>query len=347
MQVEQHKRIIERAHQLSPETLPETIVDRTRERQKLLQCLIPAEHGLAPTCAWFYGPPGTGKTALARSIAQERFAGHNRVSAYVNCWERPTLYSTLQVLCEQLRILRADAQDTNVKLARLKQTLNTRPALLILDEIDRLMPKECDSILYQLLRLPRVGLFCISGDSRAFAAIDSRIRSRLAPVLVHLTKYNRSQLSAILEVRARSALAVGTYTQQTLNCIAEIADGDARRAICVLLNAAITAEQQNAQKISVRHVLHDMSKWKRLIESARVQSLSQHQMLIHQLVKKHRSVSARTLRQLYELECHKKSLTPVARRTFVKYIAILIRTDLIKSQGHNCGGSGRILTTIS
>ena len=112
MEFNSQSRIISRADLLSPETLPEKITGRTEQVEKLLQCLRPMAKGAAPISAWLYGPPGTGKTAIARSVAPQTGNSPSVIGLYVNCWERPSLYSVVQALCEQLRVLGADAQDT-------------------------------------------------------------------------------------------------------------------------------------------------------------------------------------------------------------------------------------------
>ncbi len=146
MKFNSNSQIIERAEFLSPDILPEKITGRTEQQDKLRQCLKPMKKSCRPISAWLYGPAGTGKTTIARKVAHQVCSSQYRLSLYVNCWERPTLYSVVQALCEQLRILGAEVQDTNVKLTRLRQVLKEKTVLIILDEIDRPMPKERESM---------------------------------------------------------------------------------------------------------------------------------------------------------------------------------------------------------
>jgi Cdc6-like AAA superfamily ATPase len=142
MEFDSHSQIIERAEFLSPDVIPQKIVGRTDQIRKFRQCLKPMEKGCSPISAWLHGPPGTGKTTIARRISEQVCRSQYSILLYVNCWERPTLYSVLHALCEQLNVFNADVHDTNVKLTRLKQTLKDKTALIILDEFDRPMPKE-------------------------------------------------------------------------------------------------------------------------------------------------------------------------------------------------------------
>ena len=109
MELNPRSNIIERAEFLSPETIPEKITGRAGQVKKLQCCLRPMEKGSAPVSAWLYGPPGTGKTVIACKIAEQACSSPYRVSLYVSCWQRPTLYSVVQALCEQLKILGAEA----------------------------------------------------------------------------------------------------------------------------------------------------------------------------------------------------------------------------------------------
>ena len=341
MEFNSQSEIIERADFLSPDIMPEKITGRTRHLKKLHQCLKSMEKGCAPTSAWLYGAPGTGKTVIARKVAEQACSSQYRISLYVNCWERPTLYSVVQALCEQLKILGAEAQDTSAKLARLKQDLKNRTTLIILDEIDRPMPREREAIIYQLLQLPKTGLFCISSNTATFFELEARVRSKLAPVQLHLPKYSASELKDILAERALDALAPNTCADCILQKIASLAGGDARAALYILLKTAITTEDKRAQRISTKHIPADISTWQRLEKTARIEALPQHQKLIYKLIKKHGQISSTKLRELYLLDCYSQSSEPVRRRTFSRYLRLLAHNDFIRIEPRAIGGPGK------
>lgn len=326
-----------------PETIPPRIIGRTANVRKLKECLWPMEMSAAPISAWLHGPAGTGKTVVARKVADGFCQSAHRISLYVNCWERPTLYSVVQALCKQLKVLGADAQDTNVKLSRLGQALRNTTTLIILDEFDRPMPKERDSIVYRLLQLSKVGLFCISNTDSAFLGLEKRIQSRLSPARMHFSRYPTGEIEAILTDRARNALVAGTFSSKALQKIAALAQGDARAALHILLQTAIIAEQNHAQRITSRHIPSDWSAWAQSEQKHRLKSLPEHQRLICELVKKHKQVSSTSLRNLYETVCGKLSIEPVAQRTFLKYVALLARNDFLTVEHKGSGGPGRLL----
>jgi orc1/cdc6 family replication initiation protein len=336
-------RIISRADLLMPETIPYKITGRSKQMDRLRECMRPMGKGAAPFSAWLYGPAGSGKTAVARKVAGEFCQSAHRVFLYVNCWERPTLYSVVQALCEQLKVLGADAQDTNVKLSKLSRVLRNTMTLIILDEFDRPMPKERDSIVYRLLQLPRAGLFCISNTDSAFLTLETRNQSRLSPVLVHFPRYSAGKVEAILADRALDALTPDVFSTNTLQAIAPLAQGDARLALRLLFQAALAAENDHAERIGSKHIPSDRSTWARSEQKRRIESLPEHQRLVYELVRKHKQISSTSLRSLYETVCSKLPIEPVAQRTFSKYIALLARNNFLAVEHKGAGGPGRLL----
>lgn len=345
MKFSSNSQIIERAEFLSPDILPEKVTDRTIQQDKLRQCLKPMEEGCRPISVWLYGPAGTGKTTVARKVADQACSSQHRVSLYVNCWEKPTLYSVVQALCEQLRILGADAQDTNIKLTRLRQVLKDKTVLIIIDEIDRPMPKERESLIYNLLQLPKTGVFCISSDTSAFFELDSRVRSKLGPAQIYFPKYSTPEIKAILADRSLDALAVETCTESILQKIASHAGGDARAGLSILLKTAIAAEQDQADSITAKHI-PDISAWQQLEKSSRIERLPQHQQLIYMLAKKHGEISSTKLRWLYLLNCHNQSIEPIPQRTFSRYLVRLAHDNFLSIELQVVGGHGKLVKAM-
>jgi cell division control protein 6 len=343
MEFDLQSQIIERAEFLSPDIMPQKIVGRTDQIRKLRQCIRPMEKGNSAISAWLHGPPGTGKTAIARTIAEQVCKSQYRISLYVNCWERPTLYSVLQSLCEQLNVFNADSNDTKVKLTKLRQALKEKTALIILDELDHPMLKERGMIIYQLLQMPRIGIFCISPTSKAFCELDQRIRSKLSPAYIHFPKYTPSEVRDILNERIHDALAQDTYSDIVLQKVALLADGDARIALQVLLRAAINAEEEGAGEIGIEHISGDAATWRRLERDSKIDSLPKHQKIICGLIKKHGQISSKDLRQLYLQECSNRSIEPVVQRTFSKYLKLLSRNNFIIIESRAVGGPGSII----
>jgi Cdc6-like AAA superfamily ATPase len=75
-----------------------------------------------------------------------------------------------------------------------------------------------------------------------------------------------------------------------------------------------------------------------------LQRLSYHERLIYELALKNQPVLTTDLRRIYADCCQKKGITPVARRTFSKYVKLMIDRGLLGFDPRAVTGKGRLLT---
>src|SRR5438093_1019440 len=138
-----------------------------------------------------------------------------------------------------------------------------RVVIVALDEIDKLVQKNGDDILYQLLKInddlskARVSLIGISNELTFTEYLDPRVRSRLADEKMVFPPYNADELYDILAERSRLAFENGTAAEGVLHLIAALAaqeHGDARRALDLLRVSAELAERQGEEHITEEHV---------------------------------------------------------------------------------------------
>jgi len=196
-----------------------------------------------------------------------------RIGVYVNCWQHRSLYSVLQAIIDDFKVLGAEAQDTNVKLGRIQQVFRGRPAVIVLDEIDRPMPAARDAIIYGLLRLPHTGLICIAESTRALAMLDERVRSRLGSLVIELPPYTTNQIRQIVTDRARRALMPGSWSPAIIRRLAAGAAGDARLAIQGLRHAAAAAEDAGHTTLDSRSTEGYLRQWQAIRQEARFTAL--------------------------------------------------------------------------
>jgi len=337
-------KIIWQAHLLSGDYLPEKVIGREEQKRKLEMCLSPMKEGQAPLNAWLYGSAGTGKTMLARTVAREvcQDSAH-RFSFYVNCWERRSLYSAVQAIAESLKVLGAEAQDTNVKLDRIRRVIKEEPVVVILDDIDRVAPSERERIIYTLLGLPHAGVVCISNQKETLFSLEERTRSRLSPMVIAFPQYRQQELEKILFDRAREAFVPNTWNKAILSKLVEGAGGDARAGLEALRHAAAAAESTGKKRIALRACAHELRARGPKPGEVMVQRLSYHERLIYELALQNEPVLTTDLRRIYGNRCQKDGITPVARRTFSKYVKLLGDCGLVSVDQRVVGGKGRLL----
>ena len=328
---------------LSDETVAGKPLGREPQIAELHTCVRPMLQGRRPVNAWLHGSPGSGKTTVARWVVDETCSSPVRIGVYVNCWQHRTLYSVLQAIIDELRILRAEAQDTELKFDRIRQALRGRPAVVILDEIDRPMPSQREEIIYGLLNLPNTGVVCLANSRQALATLDERVRSRLSPAVIEFPAYSDEQVAEILADRARHALMHGSWSPDIIRHIAAAAEGDARMAIQALRQAAASAEQTGSEGIDSQSVHHFLRQWQTVQQEAKLAGLSEHERIIQRLVAEHAPVSTTRLRELYIAHCRKHDLAPMARRTFSKYLSRLSACGILEVARQPAGSGGRIV----
>ena len=334
--------IILDAEPLTPEYATD-LLGRDQEALELEATLAPMLRGQPPLNTWLYGPPGSGKTTLARYVVNRLCpAGAAPLGIHVNTGQNRSLYSVLQAIVDQLKILGAQAQDTNVKLDCVRQAFRGRPVVIILDEIDRVMPSQRDQIIYGLLSLPKTGVVCIAWSTHALAASDESVRSRLSPVLIELPPYSTAELEAILRDRAERSLTPGSWSPVVLRRIAHGTAGDARLAIQILRQAAAAAEMNGEERLEGRSIDGLLRQWQSIRQEARMTALSEHERIIHDLAKQHAPLGTTELSRLYVAYCTAHGIQPMARRTFSKYVGRLSSAGLL-SVADYCGSGGRLV----
>lgn len=305
---------------LDEEYLPGTVHHGGKRVVQIEDYLLPAQMKYSPLHVWVYGKPGTGKTTAAKHILEKMNKEAGVKGIYINCWHHDSLYSILDYITAELRILRAEEQRTARKLEKFQKHLNEEPFIIILDEMDRPSPKERETIIYSLCSMNKVGLICISNSCDCLFELDARVRSRLNPALVPFNSYSQDQLSVILTDRAQDALAEAALEDGIIHKIAKLADGDARVALQTLKKAAWLAEKERASNIGHPHIERAWSSTQQLKNQYVLGKLTPDHRILNEILKTKGEILSSELRQLYLAKCSKIKRKPVAERTFSDYI---------------------------
>jgi cell division control protein 6 len=138
-----------------------------------------------------------------------------------------------------------------------------RVAVIMLDEIDKLVEKSGDDTLYNLSRMnsqldnSRVSIIGISNDLKFTDFLDPRVKSSLGEEEIVFPPYDANQLRDILQHRADVAFEADALSEDVIPMCAAFAaqeHGDARRALDLLRTAGELAERDQTDHIAREHV---------------------------------------------------------------------------------------------
>ena len=323
--------IVRNEHFFSDEYMPPIIHSRDRQIRELQFCLELAIKNQKPIHAFLFGPPGTGKTLIARALLKE-LEENSIKGIYINCWKHQTLFSIVDKICADYRLLHTEKISAVYKIERFEKYLNEKPFILILDNIDRLEPKEIDLILYNLGDLKKTGLVCIGNNMGFLQKLDDRVKSKLSPRIIECLAYSRKELMQIVKERAEYGLERSSWDLKILGKIVSLANKDARLTIQTLKNAANYAESEKSGIIAIEHLEQGWIDSKELKINQILEDLSLHHRLIFEIVKGSKKILSGDLFKEYKKACQKRKAKAVPVRTFASYRDQLANMGLIFSQ---------------
>ncbi|MDD1756245.1 MAG: ORC1-type DNA replication protein [Methanomassiliicoccales archaeon] len=259
---------------LRPSYIPGDLPHRQGQIHQLAQIMVTALKGERPSNVLIFGKTGTGKTAVVKYLGNEIKKADSELNRviflYMNCEVVDTQYGVLQNIGNQFiqdfedRIPFTGWSTERVyNILREKVDEQSRVIIIVLDEIDKLVYKSGDDVLYHLskinddLKNARVSVIGISNDLKFTEFLDPRVKSRLGEEKLVFPPYNAEQLQDILHQRATLAFDAGILEGAVIPLCSALAaqeHGDARRALDLLRIAAEIAERNNDDHITEAHV---------------------------------------------------------------------------------------------
>jgi Cdc6-like AAA superfamily ATPase len=152
-----------------------------------------------------WGPPGTGKTASIQYLLKEtqRYSKDINCSvvvAYVNAGRTRNPYYTLLEILKQLNI---EVPEIGWQFFRLKQAFEStpkeKPVLIAIDEVESILFKEKEPLIYYLNRQPKTTLILISNKLSQATQLPERCLSTLQPMIILFPAYSRDEALQILK----------------------------------------------------------------------------------------------------------------------------------------------------
>lgn len=259
---------------LSADFAPENIPHREKQINELALMLAPILRGEKPSNVFIYGKTGTGKSLCIKKVINslhemaER-ADKNVKIIYLNCKMKRIADTEYRLLAQLISSFGKEVPFTGLPTNTLYQKLfgllengggNT---ILVLDEIDALLEKVGDDILYNLTRINqeiqkvKITIVGISNKVSFIDSLDPRIRSSLSEEEMIFPPYNANELKDILTERVKNAFTEGAVDYAVITKCAALAaqeNGDSRKALDLLRVSAELAERENWKKVTERHV---------------------------------------------------------------------------------------------
>ena len=345
---------------------PDTIIHRDQEITNLANILAPSLRLEKPSNVFLYGKTGTGKTLIAKYTTQEiqKVAKQRDIPIdviYLNCKLSRVADTEYRLIAQLARELGKEIPPTGLPTDEVYKIFynaiddKQRVLILILDEIDQLVKKAGDEIIYNLTRINtdlkncQVTLLGISNDLIFTDNLDPRVKSSLSEEEVVFPPYNALQLQEILRKRSIGAFKDGVLKQGVIEkCAAYAAreHGDARRALELLRVAGEVAERAGGDQVKIEHIDQAEEKIERdrVLDIVKTQPKQQQAALyaISTLYKERKDIIfTGEAYDLYKTVCSQVGLRPLTQRRVSDVIGELDMLGIINAKVVSKGRFGR------
>lgn len=346
---------------------PANIPHRQEQINSLAAILAPCLRGEKPSNIFIYGKTGTGKTLVVQhTIKQLSLVTADKevpiVDVYINCKMRKVADTQYRLIAhitrekfnENLPITGLPTEEIYAAFLR-GVDAKKQIILLVLDEIDQLMDKEGDDLLYNLTRInaelknAQISLIGISNNANFINTLDPRVKSSLSQEELFFSPYNALQIQDILRQRVEEAFIKGAIAPGLIEkCAAYAArdHGDARRAIELLRVAAELAQREGTDKVLTSHL--DLAEQKidtdRIFEIVKTQP-QQYQAALYSIYsicsKKKEQVFTGEVYDIYQALCTRVGLRPLTQRRISDIVGELDMLGIINAKVISKGRYGR------
>lgn len=347
--------------------IPEEVKHRDAQITQIANILAPALRIEKPSNIFIYGKTGTGKTLAVRYLAEQMLtlADNKKIPlkvVYINCKLKKIADTEYRLIAQLAREFGKEIPPTGLPTDEVYNIFfkaideEKRIILLILDEIDRLVEKAGDELIYNLTRInselkqAQMSFVGISNNLIFSNNLDPRVKSSLSEEEVVFPPYNAIQIQDILKRRAVEAFKEGVVDEGVIQkCAAYAAreHGDARRAIELLRVAGELAERKNNDKITTKDIdeAEDTIERDKVIEIVKTQP-KQFQATLYAILMNKNNPRAKFVQtgdvyDTYHQLCGKTGLRPLTQRRVSDIVAELDMLGIINAKVISKGRFGR------
>jgi len=371
------RQIFKNREYLRPTYTPGELPHREEQIHQLARILVAPMRGETPSNVFIYGKTGTGKTATVKYVTKElekvaKRAPRKVEVVYLNCELVNTQYRILATLANTFL---GKMRENSTELSDLPEEVpmtgwptdqvykcffdaldsDKQLAIIVLDEIDKLVLKSGDAVLYNLTRVnsdlkkAKISIIGISNDLNFMNYLDPRVKSSLSEEELVFSPYNALQLKDILGRRAAMSFADGSLADGVISlCAAHAAreHGDARRALDMLRVAGELAEREGAETVTVGHVRQAFQKIEKDTMLEVIRTLpTQSKLVLYSVIlldeKGVRKIITGDVYNVYRTVCRQISLDILTQRRVSDLISELDMMGIINARIISKGRYGR------
>ncbi len=352
---------------LSAAYVPSSLPHRTSELRELIRLFLGVMKNPCKMSQQVIlsGSIGIGKTALSKCFGKilEEYAKAHKINlhyVHVNCRRKKSRFLILREVVHHFNpTVPHRGYSPEELLHMLDHLLESQNIHLVLalDELDFLLRKNDESLLYDLIRwtdeqlngVQRVSLILIVRDRAYLKDLDAGTLSSLQNNHIYLAPYSAFQLKDILQERAQESLLDFAVKLDVINLIADIASerGDARFALELLWRAGKYADRDRITSILPEHARLAKADIHPDFRKDIFQELSLHHRLvllsIIRQLKKHRAAYTTTgsVEATYNIICEEYLETPRKHTQLWEYIKDLEQLCLITTKLSGKGVRGK------